>query len=96
VRTKRPLNLPSVDLGESMKRKQKLVPVHVFMGPNPAGEIIVPVTGEPIAALLANWRIVQIQPLGEEQGRTGECYAALLLLEQDPDDGGGGRLGFDV
>ena len=96
MRKRQPLNLPSVDLGESMKRKQKLVPVHVFMTPNPAGEILVPVTGESIAALLAEWRVLQIQPLGEEEGRTGECYAALLLLEQDPDDAGGGRLGFDV
>jgi len=79
-----------------MKRKQKLVPVHVFMTPNPAGEIIVPVTGEPIATLLDHWRVLQIQPLGEEEGRTGECYAALLLLEQHPDDGGSGRLGFDL
>lgn len=67
-----------------MKRKQKLVAVHVTTAPQPGAPPIVPVTGEPLAELLESWRIVQIQPLGSPGTSPAEAgrYAALLLLEE--------------
>lgn len=79
-----------------MKKKQKLVPVYVHMEPNAVGETVVPVTGESITALLADWRIVQIQPLTTEDSRAAGAYPALLLLEEDAGESAGGRLGFDL
>jgi hypothetical protein len=96
MKPKRTSILPTVDLGGQMKKKQKLVPVYVHMEPNAVGETIVPVTGESITALLADWRVAQIQPLRTEEPRAGGPYPALLLLEEDAGEAGSGRLGFDL
>jgi hypothetical protein len=81
-----------------MKRKrQKLMAVHVSAsladGASPA---ILPVGGGTIEELLAAWRVVQIQPLGELPGESAADgrYVALLLLEEIPPEDGVGRLGF--
>ena len=88
--------LPTVEPGGRMKKKQKLVPVYVHMEPNAVGETVVPVTGESISALLADWRIVQIQPLTPEGSRADGPLPALLLLEEDASEASSGRLGFDL
>ena len=74
-----------------MKKKQKLVTVHVTTAPAPGEPSIVPVDGEPLEMLLEEWRVLQIQPLGQGLGDT---YAALLLLEEAPSEPSLGRLGF--
>jgi hypothetical protein len=91
---KMPLDLPTVDQGDSsMKKKQMLVAVRVLLAPDAAGETIIPVDGRSLADLMADWRIVQIEPL---EARAIEGYAALLLLEEDRGPGSSGRLGFDL
>jgi len=74
-----------------LKKKQKLVTVHVTTAPAPGEPSIVPVGGETLEALLEQWRVLQIQPLGQ---RTGDTYTALLLLEEAPSEPSLGRLGF--
>jgi len=76
-----------------VKRKQRLVAVHVTTTPAPGAPTIVPVGGESLEELLELWRVVQIQPLGPGSG-TGETYAALLLLEEASTEPSLGRLGF--
>ena len=75
-----------------MKRKQKLVPVHVTTTPGPGEPAIVPVGGGSLDELLEEWRIVAIQPLGHGDGETR--YVALLLLEESEGEASLGRLGF--
>lgn len=77
-----------------MKRKQRLVAVHVTTTPSaPGTPTIVPVGGETLEELLERWRVVMIQPLGQGSG-PGETYAALLLLEESETEPSLGRLGF--
>ena len=78
-----------------MRKKQRLVAVEVTTAPAPSGApAIRPVGGESLEEILDAWRIVQIQPLGPDPGGAAETYAALLLLEEAPPEGGLGRLGF--
>lgn len=75
-----------------MKKKQKLVPVHVTITPGPGEPAIVPVGGESLDELLDAWRIVAIQPLGQKGEET--TFVALLLLEEAQSEASLGRLGF--
>jgi hypothetical protein len=75
-----------------LKKKQKLVTVHVTTTPAPGEPSIVPVEGDPLEVLLADWRVLQIQPLG--QGADESTYVALLLLEEAKEEPSLGRLGF--
>jgi hypothetical protein len=77
-----------------VKRKQRLVAVHITTTPATLGEpTIVPVGGESLEELLERWRVAMIQPLGQGSG-PGETYAALLLLEESEAEPSLGRLGF--
>lgn len=76
-----------------MVKKQKLVAVRVTTSWTEEAEpSITPVSGEPLEKLLEGWRIVQMEGLGPEE--RGDGYAALLLLEEKPQEGRGGPLGF--
>lgn len=83
-----------------MKKRQKLVTVHVTTTPAPGEPSIVPVGGVSLETLLELWRVVQIQPLGLSQikplgqGPDETTYVALLLLEEAQDEPSFGRLGF--
>jgi len=78
-----------------MRKKQRLVAVHVSMTPQaPGAPLIRPVdSGESLEQILETFHIVQIQPLGASAEGDGS-YAALLLLEEAPTEAGLGRLGF--
>ncbi|HEX7182965.1 MAG TPA: hypothetical protein VF756_14075 [Thermoanaerobaculia bacterium] len=76
-----------------MVKKQRLVAVRVTTSWTGQDEpTITPVSGESLAELLEGWRIVQMEGLGPQEG--GDGYAALLLLEERPQEGRGGPLGF--
>jgi hypothetical protein len=75
-----------------MLKKQRLVAVRVTTSwTEEAAPTITPVSGESLEELLEGWRIVQMEGLGPQE-RDG--YAALLLLEEKPQEGRGGPLGF--
>ncbi|HVT57858.1 MAG TPA: hypothetical protein VHR45_05630 [Thermoanaerobaculia bacterium] len=78
-----------------MRKKQRLVAVRVSLGLGAPGPPIELVGGESLEELLATWRIVQMQRLGEESGTDGH-YAALLLLEEAAGEGSAAPLGFAV
>ena len=89
----------------STKKKQRLVAVAVAAGPVQPGEpTIVPLDGGTIEDLMATWRVVHMQPLGA-QAESGVAsgtlppgsaprHLALLLLEENSEPEGLGRLGF--
>jgi hypothetical protein len=71
-------------------RKQKLVTVRITA--TEEGEVITLADGRPVEDLLSEWRIVGMESLGPQEGD----HSALLLLDELPPEGRGGRLGFDV
>ena len=75
-----------------MLKKQRLVAVRVTTSWTEEAEpTITPVGGESLEELLEGWRIVQMEGLGPQET---DGYAALLLLEERPQEGRGGPLGF--
>lgn len=75
------------------KKKQRLIAVRIQTAPGTAGEAaITPVGGESLEEILADWRVVQMLPLG--MGAEGPEYSALLLLEEMSSEASLGRLGF--
>jgi len=79
------------------KKRQRLAAVQVATGEDgEAAGSIVPLAGGTIEELLADWRVVQMQPLGPVAAAVGPAgrYLALLLLEEAAAEESVGRLGF--